>query len=74
VVGILVLDRLMEFCKQDRLLCNGHRVLSPWYSGRGEKLSSQLRLRPKLRTGGHIPLIPLCAFIMWTETTLHLKA
>jgi len=40
----------------------------------GRELKSQFHIGPKLRTSGYMPLIPLYAFVMWTGTTLYLKA
>ena len=58
----------MEFCKQDMLaepprvqMAQGTFTMVQWT---GREVKKQLHIGPKLRTSGHIPLIPLYAFIM----------
>jgi hypothetical protein len=48
----------------------GTGVLSRGYSGRRLRLTTQIHLVPRLRINGAVPLFPLYAFMVWTETTL----
>ena len=50
----------------------GNGVLSPRKSGRSVKLSTRLRVLPRLRMSGVITLLPLYAFMAWTGKTLRL--
>jgi hypothetical protein len=50
---------------------NGYRGFHG-YSGWGVKLTTHLHLVPRLRMIGAMPLLPLYAFMVWTETTLPL--
>ena len=47
----------------------GTRVLS-WGKSAGTKFITHPRLVPSLRMGGAVPLLPPCACMAWTGTTL----
>jgi hypothetical protein len=45
----------------------------PGSGGRGMKLTTHLHLESTLGIRGAVPPLPLCAFMTWTRTTLHLS-
>jgi len=45
----------------------GFGVLSPWQSGKGKKLTTNLHRLQRLRMSGVLPLLPIYALMAWTE-------
>jgi len=56
-------DRLWD---SPSLLVNGYGFISPRQNGRGLKMTIQLRLVPRLRMSGDMPLLPTYTVMVWT--------
>jgi hypothetical protein len=59
-----------SFFSPPNLLLNGYRDSFPGQSGRDVNLTSHHHLVPNLRMSAAIPLLPLCAFMVWRTLPL----